>query len=577
MGIAPQWSPDGGSIYFLKRTDGFTQVWRADASGRGSGSVTKVPFDIEDFALDADGSDVIIAGRPGIQREYEAIRREGLTGFHYDDRYAPTASKRPFPARPIATEYLAVEITSGAARPASLAQVERLRAMQATPGSDRAPAISQRSWKVWLETDPESGLIPRQRITIRSGSHRPLVCRADACAGRLFRPFWDGDVVRFFRREDPVVSVTSLYEWRPGASQVRRIFSTNDVLIDCQHFGDELLCLREGSTQPRRLEFLNPRTGKFRPVYDPNQDFARLKLGRAERLTWRNSFGLDTIGDLVYPVDYQAGRRYPLIIVQYDTRGFLRGGVGDEFPIQAFANRGYAVLSFSRPTHFAMARGATDLAAINRGNLTDFADRRSVLSSLEVAIDNLVARGIVDRAKVGITGLSDGGSTIEFGLVNSALFAAAASSSCCWDPTVLARVGPAGARHFVDTGYPKLSENRPDFWNRISLVSNASRIRTPILLQMADDEFMSALPGYTALREHGVPVDLYIFPDEHHVKWQPAHKLAIYKRSLDWFDYWLKDIRSGAPERQRELDHWDELRKEADRRAARSAPASPSQ
>ena len=46
-----------------------------------------------------------------------------------------------------------------------------------------------------------------------------------------------------------------------------------------------------------------------------------------------------------------------MVVVQYDTRGFLRGGTGDEYPIQAFANRGYAVLSFRRPQAVGDRRG----------------------------------------------------------------------------------------------------------------------------------------------------------------------------------------------------------------------------
>src|SRR3546814_7367490 len=44
---------------------------------------------------------------------------------------------------------------------------------------------------------------------------------------------------------------------------------------------------------------------------------------------------------------------YPLVVVQYDTRGFLRGGTGDEYPIQALAASGFAVLSVSRPIDYA--------------------------------------------------------------------------------------------------------------------------------------------------------------------------------------------------------------------------------
>ncbi len=563
LAITPQWSPDGKSIFFLKRIGTFTQVWRADALGAGSMPVTSAAFDIEDFALDAPGTVLIISGRPGIGQANEAIDEEGLSGFHLDDRYAPTASKRPFPGRPIATERYAVELSTGTMRPASSAEGQILERHQALPGSQLAPVFSRKGRTARFNAEPGNGLVAKLRLAVATDTGQALSCDTDACVGRLSRASWDGDTLRFFRREDPVASVTSLYEWTPGGPPPRRIFSTNDLLIDCQPADALLLCLREGSTQPRRIELLDPRTGNSRVVFDPNPNFSRLDIGTVERITWRNAFDVDTIGDLVYPVGYRRGHRYPLIIVQYDTRGFLRGGVGDEFPIQAFANRDYAVLSFSRPTPFAMTRGASDVDAINRGNLAGFADRRSVLSSLEVVIDSLAERGIIDRAKVGITGLSDGGSTVEFGLINSSLFAVAASSSCCWDSTMPARVGPAGARHFKQTGYPGISEYRPDFWDRISLVNNASRIRAPILLQMADDEYLSALPGYTALREHSVPVDLYVFPDEHHVKWQPAHKLAIYERSVDWFDYWLKGVRSDAPERKRELDHWDELRAEA--------------
>jgi len=58
----------------------------------------------------------------------------------------------------------------------------------------------------------------------------------------------------------------------------------------------------------------------------------------------------------------------------------------------------------------------------------------------------------------------------------------------------------------------------------------------PLLMQAPDDEYQAGLESFTALREAGKPVDLFVFPDEHHVKWQPAHRLAVYRRNLAWFD-----------------------------------------
>jgi dipeptidyl aminopeptidase/acylaminoacyl peptidase len=336
------------------------------------------------------------------------------------------------------------------------------------------------------------------------------------------------------------------------------LYLTEDLLADCVPVADELLCLREGSLQPRRVESLDLERGRRRLLFDPNPEFSRLRLGSAERLRLRNSYNLEFIADLVLPVGYRSGRRYPLIVVQYDTRGFLRGGTGDEYAIQAFAARGYAVLSLGRPP--SVSSGTTDPAAAGRIDLAGFADRRSTLSAVEGGVRLLIARGIADPARIGITGMSNGATTATFALLHSNLFAAAAMSQCCFDTSLPIRVGPAAARHFYAQGYPRLTDDGAAFWSQISLSRNARRVRTPILLQVSDDELMSALESFTALREVGAPIDMFVFPGEHHVKWQPAHRLAVYERSLDWFDYWLRGIRSGAAKRESELRYWDQLR-----------------
>jgi hypothetical protein len=110
--------------------------------------------------------------------------------------------------------------------------------------------------------------------------------------------------------------------------------------------------------------------------------------------------------------------------------------------------------------------------------------------------------------------------------------------------------------HFEAVGYPRMTEPADAFWNAVSLVRNARRIAVPILLQLSDDEAMSALPTFTALREVDGAIDMFVFPDERHVKWQPAHRLAMYRRSLDWFDFWLRDRRSSEVAPKRSSSSW---------------------
>jgi hypothetical protein len=54
--------------------------------------------------------------------------------------------------------------------------------------------------------------------------------------------------------------------------------------------------------------------------------------------------------------------------------------------------------------------------------------------------------------------------------------------------------------------------------------------------------------------------EAHIFPDEHHIKWQPAHRLAIYNRNLDWFRFWLQDIEDPDPAKAVQYERLRKLR-----------------
>lgn len=568
--ITPRWSPDGRWIAFLKREGGAVQLWRAQIDGSDSEPLTHAPADVEDFRIARDGRSVIFTSRPALGEARAGIDHEGLSGFHYDERFAPAASSRPFPAAPIAQSMAVLDLATGAVREASKAEASLLSTTD----------ISDGLWTEARNKDGRIAQIQQEAGTLNPGhgqlvaeneNGRRIPCPAMTCA-QASRPWWTAEGrVRFLARDGWADASTAIYEWTPGSSAPRRLYVTDDVLTDCVPLNDTLLCLIEGSLTPRRLEQLDPATGERQLLFDPNPELNALHLGKAERLHLTNVFGLPSIADLVLPVGYRPGTRYPLVVVQYDTRGFLRGGTGDDYPIQAFANRGYAVLSFSRPRSIGRRRGDTDYVEVARRDLEGFADRRSIHASLEAGIRLAIARGIADPARIGVTGMSDGASTAVFALLHSEMVAAAALSNCCIDTMLATRVGLIGAREFRRMGYPGLTDrNRAAdaFWAQISLARNAARIATPILMQSSDDEVMSALESYTALREAGAPVDLFVFPQEHHIKWQPAHRLAAYTRALDWFDYWLLDKRSAAPERQLELRRWDELR-----RTRRARPA----
>lgn len=556
--ITPHWSPDGQWIAYLKRENGVTQVWRARADGSGAKAVTASEIDVEDLAWSEDGRSIVFSSKPDLRDAERAFDREAQTGYLFDDRFVPKASVRPFAYSPLNAAYFVVDLGSRNVRDATSLERQLVDPTSDPKRPPRAMLVASAPGNVaWTRAHDANEYIPRTELHARVAPGREFVCGTDVCT-HIVGVWWaeDGQTVRFMRREGWGLSQLGLYIWRPGHGGPRRTFLTNDLLANCLPAGSDLICLHESSGNPRRLVRLHD-SDRIEAIIDLNPEFAGLELGKIERLRWKNDRGIETFGDLVLPPDHRPGQRHPLIIVQYDSRGFLRGGTGDEYPIQLFAANGFAVLSFERPREIGRLSPNRDGDELERKNMEDWADLRSVLSSLEQGIRIIVERGVADPKRIGITGLSDGTRTIQYALLHSAWFAAAAVSSSFEEPGSLIPLAGSGAeKSYVRSGYPARGDEGEAFWDCYSIARNVNRIRTPILMQLSDDEYLGALETLAALRQHQVPSALYVFPGEHHIKWQPAHRLAVYERNLTWFQLWLQGIDRIPPT---SLADWQDL------------------
>ena len=105
---------------------------------------------------------------------------------------------------------------------------------------------------------------------------------------------------------------------------------------------------------------------------------------------------------------------------------------------------------------------------------------------------------------------------------------------------MMATAGEGLSAEYQSYGYPSYSAPRADFWRFGALAPNvASLPKIPLLIQAADEEYKLALETFETVREAGWPTEMYVFPGEAHVKFQPAHRLAVYERNLQWFQRWL--------------------------------------
>ena len=554
--LTPVWSADGRTIYYLKRRGGSTQIYAVAVDGSGARQVTNGASDVEILSASADRRHFLFAMRPTFAGLQSAIDREGRSGWLYDERVAANAGPRP-----------RVEETKN---PLQFFEADLDGKVSPTPISDdklRATAAT-RSRAGWLVSSEREGrsLIAPGRLFVTTAKGEKIRCGSEACLGPV-GVWWDvhGHELRFLRHEGWNHELSAFYRWRPGSGVPKRGYVTADVIQDCVAAGERLVCTTENATQPLRIELIDPVNGARQVLFDPNPQFRSIALGTVQRLRWRNDLGLEAWGDLVLPPGRAPGQKFPLILVQYNSRGFLRGGTGDEYPIFLLAQHGFAVLSFERPRDVAetMPDVRNEIEA-NAADVKNWAERRSIHSALITGIEAAIATGNVDPRRIGITGLSDGATGTRFALINSDRFAAAAISSCCVEPkTAMTYGGIAWAEFNRSVGYPPVNGDDTKFWKPASLALNAERIRTPLLMQLADEEFTLSLEAFEALREAHAPVELFVFPDEHHIKWQPVHRLAVYNRSLDWFDYWLNCREDPSPAKREQYRRWRALKANA--------------
>ena len=116
-------------------------------------------------------------------------------------------------------------------------------------------------------------------------------------------------------------------------------------------------------------------------------------------------------------------------------------------------------------------------------------------------------------------------------------------------------------------------------WNRLAASLNADHIETPLLMNAPDSEFLGSMALFTSLENLHKPGELYIYPNELHIKNQPRHRYEIYERNVDWFRFWLEGEKDSSPEENDQYSRWETLRKtghKARRTACRTSESLPS-
>jgi dipeptidyl aminopeptidase/acylaminoacyl peptidase len=573
----PQWSKDGRFFLYRMRMrpDEPWQVWSWNADGEGAKPLTHAPGDVVSYKWDPSGQKILMKVLLPANQESEKARLE--RGILFDDRILPWKGMPAFVSslavQKRESESWVHEIDSGIERRATDAESRTLepdiqelqKVFDRKPNDAAGPCkiasaeMSPDRRNAALLCPPEEGdpsRIMRYRLLVMSeDGQRRMEFATDSY--RVTDYWWNSDGSYLYY-------VTTQGDGRPArmrvvdihSGKVQEVFHLPEVLGDFSMdvTGQWIACTRETSVSPPRIAIIDRGKSTLRTLVDLNPEYENLRFSPAERISGVNRYGQEWFGHLVKPPGYEEGKRYPLIVTLYRSGDhFLLGAAGDENPIQVYASHGFAVLSFD------IGRNRFRKTGDFEDYLLDWA---SPAASLEMAVQSLADAGIVDLKQVGLAGLSRGAEVLEYAISHSHTFQAAVESGpAARDPYFYYMAGSNWHEIFAKWGlggWPE-GESRKK-WEKLAASLNADRIDTPLLVNSADSEFIASLALYTSLEQLRKPVELYLYPNELHIKNQPKHRYEIYERNLDWFRFWLKGEKDPSSEKMDQYVRWQKLR-----------------
>jgi len=301
--------------------------------------------------------------------------------------------------------------------------------------------------------------------------------------------------------------------------------------------GSKMAVLLSTPTNIGDVFLVNSASGKMEPVTHVNAElFTRLSLTEPETIWYKSFDGRRIQAWVQRPPDFQAGKKYPLIL---DIHGGPHSAYGYVFDheFQWMAAKGYVVL-YPNP------RGSTSYGQ-EFGNIIQYHYPGDDFKDLMAGVDELIARGWVDPEKLGVTGGSGGGVLTNWTVGHTDRFKAAVSQRSIadwtgfWYTADFSQFTP-----FWFRGAPWQQE--ADFKER-SPITYIERVHTPLMLIEGEADFRTPPADggeqmFRALKYLKRPVVMVRFPGESHElsrSGKPSHRVERLQHIVAWFDKYL--------------------------------------
>ena len=348
---------------------------------------------------------------------------------------------------------------------------------------------------------------------------------------------WSDGMV-YFSAEDR--DYVSLFMLNPKTGKISKLPAKGDYAYryDMATHAPFVAYLSYKTMEPASAYMLNLKNKNNQTFFDGRQALGDAEIGTCEDWNFTNSKGDTVYGRLYLPKDFDASKKYPMIVYYYGGCSPVSRYFESPYAPQYWNSLGYVayILQPSGATGFGQEWASRHVNTAGRGPAEDIIEGTKKICE---------AHSFINPKKIGCMGASYGGFMTQYLQTQTDIFAAAVSHAGITNHTSYWGEGYWGYN------YSEVSMANSYPWSHRQLyvdqspLFNADKIHTPLLLLHGNADtnvpLIESLQMFTALKLLGREVALVEVEGENHHILDYSKKEKWLATQMAWFARWLKD------------------------------------
>jgi len=347
-------------------------------------------------------------------------------------------------------------------------------------------------------------------------------------------PVWSKDGQYLYFSAGPSPS-SYIYKVSVDGGAVTRISPDTEYVIrgaELSNDGRKWLYTGSSFRSPGEVFTSDVNFSNIENILSPTNHMGEFELAKEEVIHWKGADGWEINGILTYPLGYEEGKRYPLILM---VHGGPYGQYTQSFypATQRWAARGYAVIRGN-------PRGSSGQSfEFGHANNMDWGGKDYI--DIMKGVDRVIEMGIADPERLTVMGGSYGGFMTFWIVTQTNRFKAAIGHAAIAD--WFSFFGQTDIPWYLKYGFGGFPWETKEVYEKYSPIEYVQRVTTPLLITHGDQDYRVNLQQgwqfYRSLMMLDKTVKFLRFPREGHGIREPLHRLHLDRVQEKWFEKYI--------------------------------------